>query len=398
MIVYSVCWKIVRRRIGSLALYVLIFLALSIVIPMISAEQFSAGFTMTRPDFAVINRDAGDDAGDGGLIAGLIEFMTGHGEQVFIEDRKESLQDAAFFGAADYIAIIPRGFSEAFWSDTPVMIETVPTVASARAFYADSLVNQFLNQVRLTQSVPAALESLSVRADVEKKRFGAGAPVAMNFIFYAQMLSYIFLVLLILCIINITSAFRRPDLRMRNLCSPVKPRRMSWQQMLCGVLVGLTVWALLLTAGFILYGRQLAGTDGRVIGLILLNTLVFIAVALAFASFVGMFSHSPNTQNAAANLIGLGLCFLGGVFVPLEILSESLISVSRFTPTYWYMTALGDIASLTAFSRQQLAPVWQSMLIQLAFAVAVFCVALAAGKYMNQSERYFSSARTELEA
>jgi ABC-type uncharacterized transport system permease subunit len=230
------------------------------------------------------------------------------------------------------------------------------------------------------------------------KRFGAGAPVDEVFQIYSRMICYIIMVMLILCISNIMSAFRRPDLRMRNLCAPLKPRSMSFQQILYGVLVSIAAWLLLTALGFLIYGSKLSGTDGRIIGLILLNSFIVTLVALAIASLAGPFIKSPNSQNAVANFVSLGLSFLGGVFVPLALLGDGLLAVARFTPTYWYVTALNHICALTSFGGDVLAPIWQAMLTQLAFAAALLCMALVAGKHLNQSERSFGSVRTELDA
>jgi prepilin signal peptidase PulO-like enzyme (type II secretory pathway) len=66
-------------------------------------------------------------------------------------------------------------------------------------------------------------------------------------------------------------------------------------------------------------------------------------------------------------------------------------------PTYWYVTALGHIGNITAFSSAALAPVWQAILLQLAFAAAIFCVSLVVSKHVNQSERGYGSVKTALE-
>jgi ABC-2 type transport system permease protein len=158
------------------------------------------------------------------------------------------------------------------------------------------------------------------------------------------------------------------------------------------------VWFVLNAAGFVMYGSKLGGTDAKIIALIVLNTFVFTIVAAAMASLACSFVRGPNSQNAVANSLSLVLSFVGGVFVPLEMLGENLLAVARFTPAYWYVTALERICSLNSFRGGALAPIWQAMLLQLAFAAALFCVALAVAKHLNESESSFRSANTELEA
>jgi len=185
---------------------------------------------------------------------------------------------------------------------------------------------------------------------------------------------------------------------MRNLCSPQNPHSVSLQQILCCGLVSAAAWAALNCAGFVMYGSKLGGTDPKIIALIMLNSFVFTLVAAAIASLACSFVRGPNSQNAAANLLSLVLSFLGGVFVPLELMGDGMLAVSRFTPTYWYVTALDRLCGLTSFDSKSMLPAWQAMLLQLAFAAAIFCVALAVNKRQSESEKSFGGASTELEA
>ncbi|MCL2085136.1 MAG: ABC transporter permease [Oscillospiraceae bacterium] len=402
MKVFKVCLLIIKRHITAFVLYFVIFMALSVIMPMLSAEQYGTDFSEMKPNFTIINRD-----GDTPLSDGLAAYLGRLGNEVVLDDRKDALQDASFYHATDFIAILPRGFHNAFWEGSPVKIETVVTTDSAKGYYVDILVNQYLNQARMYQAaggmgeaavVSAVLSDLSAETRVEIKRFGAGAPIDEVFQIFSRMICYIITVLVILCVSNILSAFRRPDLRMRNLCAPAKPRSVSGQQMLCGVLVSIAAWLLLTALGFVIYGSKLAGSDWRIVGLILLNSFTATLVALSVASLAGPFIKGLASQNAIANFTSLVLSFLGGVFVPLEMMGEGLIAVARFTPTYWYVTALDHICALNSLDGGVLAPVWQAMLTQLIFAAAFLCLALAIIKHMNQSERSFGSIRTELDA
>ena len=402
MRVFNACNIIIKRRFGAFVLYFAVFMALTIIMPMMSAELYTTDFTELKPNFTVINRD-----GVSPLSDGLVIYLGGLGHEIVLYDRRETLQDASFYNATDYIVILPQGFRDAFIEGRPLMIETVATTESAKGLYVDLLINQYFNQLRLYREtsdmgedelVSAVLGDLSVETRVVTKRFGAGAPVDPTYQIYNRMLSYILIVLILVSVSNFTSSFRRTDIRMRNLCAPLKPRSMSGQQILCGVLVSLAAWILLTLMGVIVFGSSIRGIDGKIVLLTLLNTLIMTLVALSIAALVSLFVKSPNSQNAIANFVSLGLCFLGGVFVPMNLLGEGILAAARFTPIYWHTTALGHIFELTSFSAGALAPIWQAMLTQLIFAAAFICLSLVIGKHMNQSEKSFGSIRTELEA
>ena len=121
-------------------------------------------------------------------------------------------------------------------------------------------------------------------------------------------------------------------------------------------------------------------------------------VALSISLLASRFVKNENAQNIVSNFISLILCFLGGAFVPLELLGPGLLNVSKFTPTYWYIKALESVSGLTAFDSEALRPVWSNLLILLGFAVAIFCVYLVVNQYKNRSEESFGSIQTEIEA
>jgi ABC-2 type transport system permease protein len=387
----------------SLSLYFVLFIALSVIMSSISVMTYSPDFSEMKPKFTVINRD-----GSSPLANGIATYLGKRAEEDVLEDRKDALQDATFYHATDYIIILPPGFREGFFSGSPMKAETVMTTESASGYYADSLVDQYLNLTRLYMAAnpdtdeqtlaDTVLADLSMRVAVEKKQFGESEPVNANYHVYARMMPYMTMVLVILCVSNIMLAFRRPDVNMRNLCAPIKPRSMGLQQILCYSLMSFAAFFALNVTGIVQYGSKLSGTDGGIIALIILNSFVFTVVATAIASLACLFVRGPNSQNAVANSLSLVLSFIGGVFVPLELLGDGLLAVSRFTPTYWYVTALDRICALTSFGGDALATVWQAVLIQLAFAAAIFCVALAVNKHRSGSEKFFGSASTELEA
>jgi len=403
MKVFEVCMLIIKRRFATFLVYFAVFMALSVVMTVLNTDRSGTDFSAMKPNFTVINRDV-----DSPLADGLKSFLRGNGVEIVIRDEKGALQDATFFRSTDYIVFLPQGFRDDFLSGGTVTLENVKSTHSAHGYYTESLVNQYMNQARVylaagvelseEELVSAVLADLSIEASVEKKQFGVSAPIDLGFLLHNQMLCYILLLLIILCVTNISMVFKRPDLRMRNLCAPLKPRSSSIQQMLCSAILSVLAWILMTAIGFILYGSNLGGVDIRVIALIMLNSLVFTFVALSVAALGSSFVRSPNSQNAAANIIALGLCFLGGVFVPTNMLGEGILNVARFLPTFWNVTALDRIVALTSFEAGALWPVWQAMLIQLAFAVVLFCVTMGISRRMSRSERYFSSIRTEMEA
>jgi len=209
MKVFEVCMLIIKRRFASFVIYFAIFITLSVAITALTMQQSTQGFSVVRPNFTVINRDV-----DSPLSEGLITYLREGGTEVLLTDDKSALQDATFFRATDYIVFLPLGFRDQIMAGSTPILENVKTTHTADGYFIDSLVNQYLNQARIylaaginpgeAELVSAVLEDLSLRADAEKRQFGESAPLGVYFLTYNQYMCYILLVLVMLCVTNIT--------------------------------------------------------------------------------------------------------------------------------------------------------------------------------------------------
>ena len=99
-------------------------------------------------------------------------------------------------------------------------------------------------------------------------------------------------------------------------------------------------------------------------------------VALSLGYFTGMISENAVALNGINNVLSLGLCFLGGVFVPLEMLGNGIVSIAQFLPTYWYSRINGILRDYGELSSELWHTIWVGLLIQLAFALACFGVTM----------------------
>ena len=90
------------------------------------------------------------------------------------------------------------------------------------------------------------------------------------------------------------------------------------------------------------------------------------------------------TASVIRNLLGLGMAFLGGVFVPQNMLSDEVLAVARFLPTYWYVRANNMLAG---FSTEifDMHLYWNAIGIQLLFALTAFALTLVASKLKHQA-------------
>jgi ABC-2 type transport system permease protein len=133
---------------------------------------------------------------------------------------------------------------------------------------------------------------------------------------------------------------------------------------------------------FIMYGSYMFTANGL---LLLLNSFVFTLAALSISFLIGNIIKSKGAMSAAANVFSLGTCFIGGVFVPQELLGKTVLTIASFTPTYWYVQSNNDIANIANFKMENLMPIFSNMLIVFGFAVAVLAVTLVVIKQKRVS-------------
>ncbi|MEQ8199683.1 MAG: ABC transporter permease, partial [Clostridiaceae bacterium] len=132
--------------------------------------------------------------------------------------------------------------------------------------------------------------------------------------------------------------------------------------------------------GFMGYREDMMSYNGL---LLCINALVFTIAALSISYLAGLLTRSRNAQSSIANVLTLGFCFLSGVFVPQEMLSEKCLTIASFNPVYWYVKANNAIGRLSNFTFDNLSAISTYMVIELGFAIAVFSVALVVNKQMR---------------
>ena len=118
----------------------------------------------------------------------------------------------------------------------------------------------------------------------------------------------------------------------------------------------------------------------------LLNSLALQAVSLSLSYLIGSMVKDTNALNGVVNIVTLGMCFLCGTFVGMDLLSSKVKQVAQFFPVYWYETVNGLLEGYGSVSGSLRTEVFQGIGIQLMFAAALVCVTLAVSKKKAQKQ------------
>ena len=171
--------------------------------------------------------------------------------------------------------------------------------------------------------------------------------------------------------------FNKSFIKQRTMCSPLSSNQIVFQRLLGDLVLALGLWLITTVCGFLVHGKALLSANGA---LWILNLLIFSLVCLSISFLIGSLIKSKNALSAVANTIGLGSSFLCGAFVPQFLLGESVLTVARFIPTYWYIRGNNLIAGLNTFNSETLGPVLMTFAIQIGFLVAIIAVSMVINK------------------
>jgi ABC-2 type transport system permease protein len=381
MQVYKAYFKVIKKNLVSLLVYLGLFLIIAGIIGSMLIGQTSAQFSETKSRIAVINNDGNTPFSDG-----LVKYLAANANIINIKDNREGIQDALFYGDVSYVLKIPKGFSQSFLSDRDVHLEKSVSAYSSETANVDLMVNRYLNLSQLyvqgtpgidkSELVKNVLSDLKVKskvdydADIKQKN-------TANLANYFRIIAFSILGILISGITAVMMSFNEENFSKRNRCSPVSPVTMNLQMVLANATFALVVWAVLCVFIFIMYGHF---TFSSGILLLCINALVFTIASLGIGFLAGKFIKNRTVESAVTNVITLGISFISGVFVSQELLGHTVLTMASFTPGYWYVKAVNDIGNISVFSGANLTPVFYSMLIQLGFAAAFIVIALMIAK------------------
>lgn len=379
---FDLYFKIIKKNIVQFIIYLGIFIVFTGALTLSRSEK-KEEFQIANIKVGVINHDK-----SGAIAAGLIDYIKESAEYVELDEENESLEDALFFRRAEYILIIPKDFSQDMISGGETKLEKIQIPGSYSAVYLDTVINQYLTTLDLylkslgqNMAIDQVLESVgrNLREDVTVETTQSPSETNSNKIinYFFNFSVYSVLSIAILGIGAVISVNREPNLRKRNLVSPIRSFYMDFALLAGSFTLMLLVWAVCILFAIIIYKENIFTARSSIHAL---NLLVVCVVALSIGFLIGMIFTNNNVRSAAANTVSLGLCFLSGVFVQQEFLSEKINLIASFTPIHWYIKGNNEISSLIEINMRSVKPIMIYMGIQLLFAAAIMSTGLVVSK------------------
>ena len=381
MTVFKCYMKILKKNIGLISIYLIIFFSTAMILQASAKKEHLEDFEKTRINLAIADQD------DSTLSHALTEYLKTIHNVYRISAEPTVMQEELFYRNAEYIVQIPKDFYKTCIVDeNPLSVTKVP--GSYSSFYVDQQINAWLNSIRTytaagfsqKEAATAALEqSVSEVTMYHDEETAVETP---GYTYYFRYIPFLFLAVLCYSMGYILLAFRKEDIQKRMLASAISTRRQNLEGLLAMFTISLLLWLIAVVGAGVMYGKELL--TSKVLGYYLLNTFLMLTIALSLAYLIGLFMKNINMLNGFSNIISLGICFLSGVFVPMNIMDKKVLMVAQFLPVYWYENVNETLSRYHVVSGKVAVDIWKSMGIEVMFTFALLALILAVFKYKRQ--------------
>lgn len=384
MQVFSAFFKIAHKRITAISIYFIIYVAITLIFSFSASDEMTSKFKSKSLTISITDEDHSVAS------TALTTYLSSLHEVTETPADKEAVSDQLYYRTLDYVLIIPAGFEKKLIAqEKENLFQDIKIPGSANGYFVDQQVSKYTSTLQLYLAGGNSLETAIRKTDTSIEKLTPVSSVSFHDtkndissrIFYLyQYLPYIFIVMLFTGLSPILVIFSKDTLHSRMSCSAYPLAKRNFYLSLASIAYSLISWVLFIILGLIVYGKDMFSHLSL---LCMVNSLAFLFIAVALALLISFFAPDDNAVNILANILGLSMSFLCGVFVPQYMLSDGVLSVGKFLPAYWYIKANNMLAGFSSetFSMNTY---YQCIGIQLLFAVAIFAIAICLSKLKSK--------------
>lgn len=384
MQVFSAFFKIARKRITAISIYFIIYAVITLIFSFTASDEINSKFQSKSLTISIMDEDHSSAS------TAITEYLSSLHEISQLPADEETISDQLYYRTLDYVLIIPTGFEEKLLAqERKDLFQNIKIPGSANGYFVDQQVSEYTNTLQLylaggyslDDAVAKTNTSIDELTPVSSVSFHDAKNNISSRVFYLyQYLPYIFIAMFFTGLAPILVIFNKETLHARMCCSAFPLVKRNFFLSVASIIYSLIAWILFIVLGLVVYGKDMFSQASL---LCMGNSFVFLLVAVALALLISFFAPDDNVVNMLANIVGLSMSFLCGVFVPQYMLSDGVLSVGKFLPAYWYIKANNMLAGFSSdpFSMDTY---YQCIGIQLLFAAAIFAIALSFSKLKSK--------------
>ncbi len=385
MQVFKTFLKVLKKNMGMSFMYIAIFMTISFM--MSGTASKDNAFEASKLDIMIADIDNSEAS------RALASYISENHNIVDTETDNDKVLDSLYYRTLDIVVTITGDYSERLSKgETEGLIETKSIEGTYSQAYFENELNLYIGTVsayikggaEISQSLEKAQTAMHTETQVNMVSFDEESSTGFSddIAFYFQYLAYILISIMItsLCPTLLTMTDREIGRRTSCSCMTLTSRML---QLTAGTSVyTLIVFAVVFIGAAVMFSDELFTQYGM---LALLNAFSYLLVSMAVTLLVAIFAPGKAAVSMIANVLGLGMSFLCGVFVPQNMLGETVTNIGRFLPAYWFVRGNNMLAGLCG-EIYHTDDFMVCIGIQLAFAAALLCVTLLVSKTKQTSK------------
>lgn len=365
MTVFKTVLKIFNKNKMIVILYTVI-LSLFTATNMQTSDN-STNFIASKPDVMIINNDSNNK-----ITNNLINYIKENSNIKKIKNNEEAINDGLFYRDVNYVIYIPKNYRNDFLNGLNPEIE-IKSTGDYQASLAELTLTKYIKVSNLynknIKDEDLVIQKINETLDKESNITVTSKldTTSLNeMAFYYNFASYSILACLIYVLCIIISSFKDEKIKKRILISSMDYKKFNRQLLISNFLFSGLLWIIYVLISFIILKESVFTLRGIIY---ILNLLLFTMCSTVIAFLVSSFIRNKDTINGVVNVITLGSSFLCGVFVPLEWLPNSVITIAHFLPSYWYIKSNELLKSIEVINIETLKPVFINMGVLILFSL-----------------------------
>lgn len=353
MTVYRGYLKLIRRNYKICLIYVLVFIVLTFIVMFASKQREGNMFEAYSFDVAMFDQDGSE------YSKSLSDYIGANHNIVDVKYNTDDLEKEMYNGKINYVVVIPKGFGEAIENGD---IENIKVnISKAKNISIDIFFNMGIETyVNVMTKLENAFKDTDLtissineifKNETEVEIIESNENYALSDMYYFfRYLPMLFISIFGYVIGYIMMTFKDKDLQNRCFVSGITPRIQNFQVFLALFTFSAVIYAVVMAIALIFFKSNLDSSEA--VMRYALNALLCLGFSVGVSFLIGAVTKTYSGLNGLVNIVTNTFCFLGGVFIPMSIISPSIINFSKLLPTYWYELNISLIGSYTSLNEE----------------------------------------------
>lgn len=271
----------------------------------------------------------------------LIDYLSSsHEVEVITNPDRKHLEEQVFLMEIHGAIIIGEDFEDHVKNGNSA-VEIISDERTASTVQLTSEVSKFLmfanaqfNETgELDRDTLQAALTDTINVELNNDTLNASDENFTNAASYANFAAYWLMLFIMLTVGNLMSEYNKPELQKRIISAPISSTSSALQILSAQSLVGFFA---VLVMFFGLIGLYYNRLDGMPLAHIFVALILIMAFTLSLQYAINALTTNRFIVNGLANLITLGLAFLSGIFIPIELFGDTAQRIAEFLPLYHY--------------------------------------------------------------